>query len=68
MEGLTLSPLSALSLLEMSSSDSRTDEQGEEPSTSSNFLFKIPLIAALLSHVPTRGNRYNEAKECLAAD
>ena len=49
---MTLSPLSALSLLDTSSSDSRTEEQGEEPSTSSNFLFKIPLIAAALSHVP----------------
>lgn len=55
VDGLTLSPLSALSLLETSSSDSRAEEQGEEASTSSNFLFRIPLIAAALSHVPGRG-------------
>lgn len=55
VDGLTLSPLSALSLLETSSSDSRAEEHGEEASTSSNFLFKIPLIAAALSHVPGVG-------------
>lgn len=46
-EGLTLSLLSPLSLQETSSSDSRKEEHGEEEaSTSSNFLFSIPLMAA----------------------
>lgn len=45
-EGLTLSLLSPLSLQETSSSDSRKEEHGEEEaSTSSNFLFSIPLMA-----------------------
>jgi hypothetical protein len=42
----------ALSQLQTSSSDSCTEKQGEEPSTASNFPFKIPLITAVLSHVP----------------
>lgn len=49
-EGLTLSLLSPLSLQETSSSDSRKEEHGEEEaSTSSNFLFSIPLMARRIS-------------------
>lgn len=51
-EGLTLSLLSPLSLLDISSSsDSLSDEHGDAPSTSSNFLFSIPLMAASKPHL-----------------
>lgn len=51
VDGLTLSTLAALAQLKTSSLDSCTEEQGKEPSISSNFPLKIPLIAAALSHV-----------------
>lgn len=51
-EGLTLSLLSPLSLLDISSSsDSLSEEHGDAPSTSSNFLFSIPLMTASEPHL-----------------